>query len=487
VAGSDDGIIRVYKSETGESLGFFKGHPAAVRDVCFAQNDDYIVIAGNDNVLRIWSMREASSDSSARSPAEPSRPQAYIFEPVIELTGHAGDIGTVRVSQKGNLILSGGADGTARIWNSSTFARKNDELPTTRDSSLLDTAFSPRGDQMVATQMGAGYLWNTETTARVDLISEERSNTRRDWLRHPVFSQDGKLLLVQLEQLRDDRKVVEVYDSNGKFLSAVPGEFNPAQGAAFSPDSKFVALTNGDAGEIWSVTERKITKPRLSDASETIVSIAFNPRGKSIVTASSAGTVHLWSFPAGRSIAKVQIKATNLYQVGFSPNGRYVFVRDDGNTQWLWDTETRRLIQLAIRDQTVMKWGFSNDSSLVFNSDLTGTTLIERTVDGTVVQSVSGEILALSPNGKFAVDSKLTVWELSSGRVFSRTVVPRDYTAIGLTLSRGQMIALNQEGKMVKRSLAEVGSMEELLVIATKRAKPHLKNHSRKKPRTLEP
>jgi WD40 repeat protein len=482
-AGGDDGIVRVYKSETGESLGFFKGHPAAVRDLCFAQNDDYIVVAGNDNVLRIWSMREASADSTSRSPAEPLRSQAYIFEPVVDLTGHAGDISSVRVSQKGNLILSGGADGTARIWNSATFARKNDELRTTSDLHLRDIAFSPLGDQMVATEIGAAYLWNTETTARVDLIREERRDpSEQRELGHPVFSHDGKLLIIQVGGTYDNHKVVEVYDSDAKFLGAVPGEINPARGAAFSPDNKFVAMTNADAAQIWSVTERKIIKPRLSDASEKVVSIAFNPQGKSIVTASKTGTVHLWSFPAGRSIAKVQITATNPYQVGFSPNGRYVFVRDDGNTQWLWDIETRRVIPLAIRDQTVMRWGFSDDSSLVFNSDLTGTTLIERTVDGTVVSSIFGEILALSPNGKFAIDSRLTVWEMSSGRVFSKTVVPRDYTAIGLTLRRGEIIALNEDGNMVKRSLREVGSMDELLAIATKRAKPRMKNLSRKKP-----
>jgi WD40 repeat protein len=297
-----------------------------------------------------------------------------------------------------------------------------------------------------------------------------------------VFSHDGKLLIVQVGGRYDNPKVVEVYDSTAKFLAAVPGEINPARGAAFSPDSKFVAMTNADAAQIWSVTERKIIKPRLSDASEKVVSVAFNPQGKLIVTASKTGSVHLWSFPAGRSIAKVQIPATNFDQVGFSPNGRYVFVKDDGNTQWLWDIETRRVIPLAVRDQTVMKWGFSDDSSLVFNSDLTGTTLIERTVDGTVVSSVFGEILALSPNGKFAIDSRLTVWEVSSGRVFSKTVVPRDYTAIGLTLRRGEIIALNEDGKMVKRSLPEVGSTEELLTIAAKRAKPRLKNLSRKKP-----
>src|SRR4029078_2552704 len=98
--------------------------------------------------------------------------------------------------------------------------------------------------------------------------------------------------------------------------------------------------------------------------------------------------------------------------------------RDGYHREWLWDTSAHKVIRLAEHDQTVTKWGFSNDSTLLFTTDMSGKTLIHKTSDGGRQTSLSTGVMALTANDKFVIDTVLWVWDAKSGRLFSSRVVP---------------------------------------------------------------
>jgi WD40 repeat protein len=457
--GDNDGLVGVYKSATGELQGSFNGHPSQVKGVCFSRDAQNLIVAGNDNVLRIWRMR-------AESPGETRRLK---FEQLGRLTGHVGEIVGVKLSHKGDLILTAGVDATSRIWSTSVFDSKQTQLDNTDRRSFLEVAFSPIGDQLAATASRSAFLWKPKTDTRVVLLN--RARKPRALVGSPIFSPDGRLLVVQVEDI-DNNKSLELYDSDGTFLTSMPGDLNPAARAAFSADSKLVAFTNADSGFVWSVTEKKIVR-EFGESAMKIASVAFSPDGKSIATCSKEGVVQLWSFPEGRQLAKVHIDSEGLYQLGFSPNGKYVFVRDEATAQWLWQPLTRQLIPLARHDQTVMKWRFSEDSSLIFTYDLADKTSIEQTRDGKLVSSISGEILATGVNNKYLIDSNLSFWETYRGKLFSKSIVPPDFRAIGLQLSGGELIAFSSDGRMMTRPLDEFGPLDEVLAVAARRTGSH--------------
>src|SRR6185436_102483 len=155
-----------------------------------------------------------------------------------------------------------------------------------------EVTFSPAGNQLVAIAARSAHLWNPQSGVQVELVSSQRKNASgpRDLVGSPVFSPDGKLLLLQVERVADDRKIIELYDSSGAFLTSLPGDLNPAPHAAFSPDSKFVVLTNDDSGFVWSITEKRVIR-RFGDPAAKIVSIGFSPDGKSIAICSKEGLV----------------------------------------------------------------------------------------------------------------------------------------------------------------------------------------------------
>ena len=459
--GENDGLVSVYKSETGELQGSFNGHPAQVRGVCFSRDARHLMVAGSDNVLRIWRMRAERLESPTRR---------LMFEQVGELTGHVAEIVGVKLSHKGDLILTAGVDGTSRIWTTSVFDSKQSQLDSAGRHSFLEVSFST--DRLAATAGRSAYLWEPQSGTQVQLLSSKRKNASgtRDRVGSPVFSPDGRLLLLQVEDAADNHKTVELYDSDGTFLTSLPGDLNPAPRAAFSADSKLVALTNDEAGYVWSITEKKIIK-KFGERSAKIVSIAFSPDGKSIATGTKEGKVQLWSFREGRQLARAHIDSEELYQIGFSPNGKYVLVREEAAAQWLWQPSTQHVIPLARHEQAVMKWSFSEDSSLIFSYDLADKTLIEQTKDGKLVSSISGEILATGVNNKYLIDSNLSFWETYRGKLFSKTIVPIDYRAIGLKLSGGELIAFSSDGRIITRPLDEFRPLDEIIAVAARRTK----------------
>lgn len=451
--GENNGLVSVYKAETGELLGSFNGHPAQVRSVCFSRDAQHLIVAGNDNVLRIWRMRAGPT-----------------FEQVGELTGHVAEIVSVELSHKGDLILTAGVDGTSRVWTTSAFNSKQKQLDSAGRLSFREVAFSPFGDQLAATASRSAYLWKPQSDHPVELLSNQRRNASgsRALVGSPIFSPDGKFLLLQVEDAVNNQKAVELYDSEGTFLTSLPGDLNPAPHAAFSADSKLLALTNEEAGFVWSIKEKKIIK---TIGSTRIVSVAFSPDGKSIATCSKDGMVQLWSFPEGRQLAKVRIESADLYQLGFSPNGKYLLVREEAAAQWLWHPLAQHVIPLARHEQAIMKWSFSDDSTLVFSYDLADKTVIEQTKDGKLVSTISGEILAGGVNNKYLIDSNLSFWETYRGKLFSKTIVPSDYRAIGLKLSGGQLIAFSSDGRLMTRPLDEFRPLDEVIAVATRRTR----------------
>ncbi|KIJ12426.1 hypothetical protein PAXINDRAFT_49346, partial [Paxillus involutus ATCC 200175] len=74
----------------------FEGHENLVRCVSFYPDENKLVSASEDGMLRIWNRQTGA---------------------VEVLSGHTDKVLAVDVSQDGKMIISGSKDETARIWN----------------------------------------------------------------------------------------------------------------------------------------------------------------------------------------------------------------------------------------------------------------------------------------------------------------------------------------------------------------------------------
>jgi WD40 repeat protein len=185
-------------------------------------------------------------------------------------------------------LLAGGGDGPAvKLWAVDT-GQEVCSLPVPEYCSAL--AFSPSGETLACggTELA---LWDVKMEQKVRAITDSPSDVRA-----VRFSSDGKV------------------------LASVSGGREPA-----------VYLWDADTGKLLHT---------LSGHSQTVLAIAFNPNGKTMVSGSEDKTVRLWDSDNGKRIKILPNHSAPVRAVAFSHDGdRFASASDDG-TVIVWEALT---------------------------------------------------------------------------------------------------------------------------------------------------
>jgi M6 family metalloprotease-like protein len=207
---------------------------------------------------------------------------------------HTGEHGPIRVavSPSGRLALSGGADGTLRLWN----LRTGKELKRLKGHTgrVSTVAFHPDG-------------------------------------RHGLSGgEDSQLLLWSLP--------------NGKKVRSFKGHSEAVCAAAFSPNGKTMVSGSRDRTiRVWDVTTGKELN-RLKGHAGGILAVAFSPNGNLLASASEDKTVRLWDLVSGNQTKNLSRHAAMVRAVAFSADGQYLLSgggKGDGTAR-LWDVSTAK-------------------------------------------------------------------------------------------------------------------------------------------------
>jgi RNA polymerase sigma factor (sigma-70 family) len=92
----DNGLARVYNTETGAATVSLKGHAGIVFAVAISPDGKRIATGGDDNLIRVW--------------------DADTGKLLARLEGHKDSVRSVAIHPAGDRIITGSADHTVRIW-----------------------------------------------------------------------------------------------------------------------------------------------------------------------------------------------------------------------------------------------------------------------------------------------------------------------------------------------------------------------------------
>ena len=181
---------------------------------------------------------------------------------------------------------------------------------------------------------------------------------------------------------------------------------------AFSPDGKKVLTASRDrTARVWNAdgTGQAIV---LTDQYHGIWSVAFSPDGKKVLTGSIDGTVQVWNAGGTGQITVLKGHQGWVSSVAFSPDGKKVLTGSADNTARLW------------------------------NVDGTGDAFVLKGHEGVVHRAV------LSPDGKKVLtgsaDNTARVWNIDgTGEAFGEFLVLKGHEAAVLS------VAFSADGKKV--------------------------------------
>ncbi len=244
--------------------------------------------------------------------------------PQFEFTTNIIDLG---YSADGRLLITGGGDGSVRLWNGQS-GLIGKQLQACKDP-ILHVALSGDGTRAAAScGTRQATLWDTlsgNILATVENIGDGNL----------VFSRDGSLLAVPLGN--DTIRLLNA--RNGSMPRDLPGPQAAGMVLAFSPDgSRLLAGSRRENIQVYDVLANKLTGTlKLND--EWTYSIVFSADGKRFATAGS-GPVHLWDAATLNAVATETGFQGRINTLAFSPDGRTFAAASDDGTSRVWTSDT---------------------------------------------------------------------------------------------------------------------------------------------------
>jgi WD40 repeat protein len=412
VTGSDDGMARVWDlSGPTSAATLLKGHGGIVNSVAFSPDGKWVAIGSGDPTALVW-------DLSLSPPAALSLSPPAAIEPA----GRNRGVWSVAFSPDGKRVVTGSADGTARVWELSgaTFAAvavlEGDKL------AIRSVAFSPDGRRVVT----GSY----DNTARLwDWSGPTPATTLLQGHRGPVasaaFSPDGKRVVTGSAD-----HTARVWDLSGPTPTAtvLEGHRGWVTSVAFSPDAKRVVTGSSDStARLWDLSGPIPAATVLEGAVDEFASVAFSPDGNRVETGSDDGTARVWdlSRPIPAATVPLEGHGGGIWKVAFSLDGKRVVTGSDDGKAQLWDLSgaTRAPTPLVGHHGSVWSVAFSRDGKRVVTGSSDGMARVwdlpQPTPAATLFAVYPGGInsVAFSPDGKrVAIGSAATtalVWHWS--------------------------------------------------------------------------
>jgi WD40 repeat protein len=457
LTGSLDHTARLWSAPDGKPKGAIMRHPSPVRGAVFSPNGKMIVTSFGNYMARCW-------DSNTGQPlAEPiwhlglgqgtgPEPPARVYLSVV-------------VSPDGTKILTGGDDGTARVWEAATGKLLVD--PLRHPDWIADLAFSPDG-QSILTACGDGYarFWDAASGMPIGAPIPHGGGVQE-----AVFSPDGgSLLLGGYERTarlwkiglprsagpplrHQDSVLVGAFSPQGR-LAATAGldktvrfwdvdtgqpvgdslnQTTSVLDLAFSPDGAILMTGTRDGRVLfWDVVARKLLSDQPPPHKGRIWSIAFSPDGKSAVSGGQDGTGRLWDVAERRPRGPRLKHGGPVDTVAYSPDNQMVATGSYDHKASIWNSRTGALLGSVQHDGWIWAVAFSPNSKLLATASSDGTA---RTWDvpgwtahgpplahGNRVQS-----LAFSPNGEILLtgsdDRTARLWSVATSQPVSPPLV----------------------------------------------------------------
>lgn len=375
---------------------------------------------------------------------------------------HWGEAISVAFRPDGEIIASGGNDCFVRLWDRDGYEQAALELPS-KVGMINAVAFRPDGQVLLAgAEDGVIYAWDitgTVPTAMAPLRPTAPAAGNQPELLAGAssidaiaFTSDGKLLACCIGRQSNARVVL--WDAT-QWPPLELRNFPQAMGPfAFSPDGKTM-VTQESSGNIlvWDQSSGRPThktQGRLSQPRNQMLTMAFAPDGRSIVTCHGDsdskpfvfpgepdGDVILWDLTVDLPRPKAVFGAFKYDPMFwmtpsavFSPDGRSLALSTRQNRVELWDVSIdppKRRIELPGRVSQPGTLAFAPDGQMLASVgagivlwDLSKSSphLLSKSDPsaGVVFMDPSGQRLATVEFGKEG-DSMLTrVWDLTGSR-----------------------------------------------------------------------
>ncbi len=340
------------------------------------------------------------------------------------LEGHTAQVLNASVSRDGARIASGGADGTARVWDI-----QGNLLATLSGlgGTVWSAVFNSAGNLLATTDDDGVRLWDANCLGAGDnqacLLSKLQGHTGRVY--SAAFSPDDS----QLVTAGQDQTAIVWNTVTGEQERVLRGHKSIVNSAQYSPDgSKIVTASADQTLRVWDLANcapecafREFTGPAGS-----IWNASFSPDGKSVIAASDDQNAYKFDLETGNVVTYLVGHTDSVFGAVFTPDGRRVVTASADGTARLWDAEYGTLLAIFRgHSGNVNSVAITPGGDLIVTSSDDGTIKLWNEYSGAELTTVRGHdskifSIAYSADGKRIVtssqDRSAGVWDPTTGQ-----------------------------------------------------------------------
>jgi WD40 repeat protein len=321
----EDGTVETIDIEQGRIAGAPLRHSVKVNLSAFLGQDTELATAGEDGIVRIWSLKDRSQpllllDNSAPVRAMAIHPDGkrlaigckggntYFWNlsssPATKMLFEGeprGDVKRLEFSRDGSLVLvERGDDAFVRVWNTET----GKELPHHFGQETTDrigrASFAPDGEQIAI-----AFLHGASVGVR-------------DPVKSALTSAGGSALVFDIQ--------------SGKVTAGPFRHPHQVSSLAFSPDGKLLVTTSLDkTAQVWSLETGQPVGKRF-EHSKAVFTAGFSPDSRLVVTncfvpGEGQGFVTIWDISSGKPIGPPIFSESGYANASFSRDGRWLVLQ----------------------------------------------------------------------------------------------------------------------------------------------------------------
>ena len=290
---------------------------------------------------------DAGTRAAGRPAARRGRRRQTGGSPLRLLTGHTGGVLAVAWSPDSTRLLTGGDDGTVRVWD----ARTGEPLHqlTGHTGWVCSVAWSPDGTRLLTgSDDGTVRIWDARTGEPLHQLTGHTG-----WVRAVAWSPDGTRLLTG-----SDDGTVRIWDARtAQPLHQLTGHTGGVRAVAWSPDSTRL-LTGGDDGTV-RIWDARTGEPlhQLTGHTGWVRAVAWSPDGTRLLTGGNDGTVRVWDARTGEPLHQLTGHTGWVRAVAWSPDSTRLLTGGNDGTVRVWDARTGEpLHQLTGHTGWVVRW-----------------------------------------------------------------------------------------------------------------------------------
>jgi WD40 repeat protein len=304
-----------------------RGHKKPLRSAVWSHDGERVLSGSADGTARIW-----RADGSG--------------DPIV-LSGHSKPITAAAFSPDGARVLTASEDGTARIWS---VVGVTLFVLNARAEPGSSVAWSPDGSRVViASSDKIARVFGAYSGGLVELKGHTEALTAA------AFFRDGARVLTAS---KDGTARIWRADGAGKPV-VLRGPRAAILFAALSPDEKRVLTARKDGtAQIFNASGTG-TPVVLAAHKEPVNFAAWSRDGTRVVTASDDKTARVWNADGTGEPVVLEGHSLAVTFAAFRPDGRYIATASDDQTARLWPSEGGKELVLSGHEGPVLSAAWS--------------------------------------------------------------------------------------------------------------------------------